>query len=362
MSVTLRTPLCDMLGCRYPIVQTAMGWVATAQLVIGTGKAGGFGFLAGATMSTEEMEASILAVKAATDAPFGVNFHSFQPNAAEIVDLVIKHRVRAVSYGRGPSAKIIKRMKDEGVLCMPTIGAPKHAVKAVELGADIITVQGGEGGGHTGFIPTTVLLPQVLDAVKVPVVAAGGMFDGRSLAAALAWGASGIAMGSRFLMTTDSPVPESTKKRYLAAKDPSEIRITYAVDGMSQRFVINEEIKRLENMGRLPRLVMSLRHALQYGRETGMTMTQMLKVARDAAFGDGMGFAETVMAANLPVMVQKGVVEGDAVHGLLPGGQAIAAIRKLESCEELIGRIVSEASARLEALGAAHLTQNSGAA
>jgi len=158
MTATLHTPLCDLLACRYPIVQTAMGWVADARLVAATCNAGGFGFLAGATLDAEQVEAEILRVKALTDRPFGINFHMFQKNAAQVVDLAIKHRLRAVSYGRGPDAKTIRRLKDAGVMCIPTVGAPKHAAKAVELGADAVTVQGAEGGGHTGAMPTTLLM------------------------------------------------------------------------------------------------------------------------------------------------------------------------------------------------------------
>ncbi len=218
----LTTALTEQLGCRYPIVQTAMGWIADAKLVAATTNAGGFGFLAAATMSTVELESAIAKLRTATPQRFGVNFHMFQPNADEVIELVLTHkdRVRAVSYGRGPDAKTIRRFKDAGVLCMPTVGALKHAQKAVELGADIITVQGAEGGGHTGSVPTTLLLPQVLDAVKVPVVAAGGFFNGRGLAGALGYGAAGIAMGTRFLLTTDSPVPRETLQKYLDVKDP----------------------------------------------------------------------------------------------------------------------------------------------
>src|SRR5258706_4304583 len=212
--------LTALLGCRYPIVQTAMGWVADAKLVAASSNAGAFGFRAAATMSTAELEGAIAQLRTATPQKFGVNFHMFQPNAAEVIELILKNkdRVRAVSYGRGPDAKTIARFKSAGVLCMPTVGALKHAQKAIELDADVITVQGAEGGGHTGSVPTTLLLPQVLDAVKVPVVAAGGFFNGRGLAGALAYGASGIAMGTRFLMTAESPGPRATLQKYLEPK------------------------------------------------------------------------------------------------------------------------------------------------
>ncbi|WP_342363253.1 nitronate monooxygenase [Terrarubrum flagellatum] len=348
----LRTELCDRLGCRYPVVQTAMGWVADAKLTAATGNAGGFGFLAGATIPAGEVEAEILKVKSLTSASFGVNFHMFQPNAEEVLEMVIRHKVRAVSYGRGPDAKTIKRLKDAGVICMPTVGALKHAVKAVELGADVITVQGGEGGGHTGASPTTVLLPQVLDAVKVPVVAAGGFFDGRGLAAALAYGAAGIAMGTRFLMTTDSPVPKSALDRYLATKDPAHIRVTLAVDGLPQRFIENDEIRRLEGMGLPARLAMSIAHARRWGAEAGLGMIDMIKLGLKATSAADSSFAQTVMAPNLPTLVQRGVRDGDPDNGLLPSGQAAAAIEKLESCVELIARIMREAQVSIDRLTA----------
>jgi nitronate monooxygenase len=355
MSSSLHTILCDMLGCRYPIVQTAMGWVADAKLTAATCNAGGFGFFAGATAEAGDIENQLFKVKSLTDRPFGVNFHMFQPNAEELIAAVIKHQVRAVSYGRGPDAKTIRRLKDAGVICMPTVGAVKHAVKAVELGADIITIQGGEGGGHTGSTPTTLLLPQVLDAVQVPVVAAGGMFDGRSLAAALAYGAVGIAMGTRFLLTSDSPVPRSALARYLQTTDPAAIRVTTAVDGLPQRFIVNDEIRRLEGMSLPSRLAMSAKYARQWGKQAGLGPIGMMKLGLKALSSGENSFAQTVMAPNLPTLVQRGVVEGDADNGLLPSGQVASLIDRLDSCEELITRIVREATERLTAL--APLTQ-----
>lgn len=350
--MSLHSVLCERLGSRFPVVQTAMGWVADANLTAATCNAGGFGFFAGATTEPGDVENQILAIKSKTDRPFGVNFHMFQPNAEEVIAAVIKHKVRAVSYGRGPDAKTIKRLKDAGVVCMPTVGAVKHAIKAVELGADIITVQGGEGGGHTGAVPTTILLPQVLDSVKVPVVAAGGFFDGRGLAAALGYGAAGIAMGTRFLMTKESPVPRSALDRYLATKDPTLIRTTTAVDGMPQRFIENAEIRRLESMGLPARLAMSMKYARQWGKEAGLGPIAMAKLGLKVLSSGENSFAQTVMAPNLPTLVQRGVVEGNTESGLLPSGQAAAMIDKLESCEELITRIVAEAEARLREISA----------
>lgn len=343
----LHTPLCDLLGSRYPVVQTAMGWVADARLVAATCNAGGFAFLAGATIEPSQLDEEILKVKALTSRPFGINFHMFQPNAGQVIDLAIAHGLRAVSYGRGPDRSVIRRFKDAGVLCMPTVGAVKHAVKAVELGADIVTIQGSEGGGHTGSVPTSILLPQVLDAVKVPVVAAGGFFDGRGLAMALAAGAVGIAMGTRFLMSRESPVPPATLDRYVAVRDPSHIRVSSVMDGLPQRMIDNDFLTRLEQAGSLRRIWLSLQSARRWQQHTGMSTGAMLGMASRVLRENGAAVAQTLMAANAPMLIQRSMVEGHPDEGVLPSGQAAAAIAQLDSCEEIIRHIVAGAIERL---------------
>ncbi len=344
---TLRTPLCDLLGCRYPIIQTAMGWVAGADLVAGTTNAGGFGFLAGATIAADKIEDEILKVKRLTDdKPFGLNFHMFQPNAQQLLDLAVKHRLRAVSYGRGPDKKVIGRLRDAGIVCMPTVGALKHAQKAIEMGANVITVQGGEGGGHTGSVPTTVLLPQVVDAVSVPVVAAGGFYDGRGLLAALAFGAQGIAMGTRFLMTSDSKVPDVTLERYVKTRDAEKIAISYLVDGMPQRMIPNEYLAMLEKASPMKRLRIALDLALKWKAETGMTTGQAMSIFMKALREDSSSLAQTVMAANAPMLLQRSMVQGDPAGGVMSAGQVAALIGKLDSCETVISGIVQQALER----------------
>ena len=347
----LHTPLCDLLGCRYPIVQTAMGYVAGADLVIGTTNAGGFGFLAGATIHADKIEAEILRVKRETDdQPFGLNFHMFQPNAQQLLDLAVKYRLRAVSYGRGPDKRVIGRLRDADIVCMPTVGALKHAQKAIEMGANAITVQGGEGGGHTGSVPTTVLLPQVVDAVSVPVIAAGGFYDGRGLLAALAFGASGIAMGTRFLMTSDSKVPDATLQRYLATKDAEKIAVSHLVDGMPQRMIPNEYLSMLEKASPMKRLRIAVNLALKWKAETGMTTGQAMSIFMKAMREDSSSVAQTVMAANAPMLLQRSMVDGNPAGGVMSAGQVAALIGKLDSCEDVISGIVRQAMARRTAL------------
>ena len=352
MTVSLDTRLTDLLGCQYPIVQTAMGWVADPQLVAGTCNAGGFGFLAGATIPPAEMERDILRTKELTDQPFGVNFHMYQPNASAIVDLVIKHGVRAVSYSRSPGKEMIARLKDAGVVCMPTIGLPKHAIKAVELGADVVTVQGGEGGGHTGSVPTSLLIPQVIDAVgdKVPVVAAGGFKDGRGLAGALAWGADGIAMGTRFLMTREAPVPEATKARYVTCNNPSNIIVSRAMDGLPQRMIMNTMLADLEKSGPVKKLFLALINGLKFRQHTGANLFGLLKAAFAQSKSGDLTLSQSIMSANAPMIIQRAMVEGQPDEGVLPSGQVAGTIDQLLSCQEVIEGIVADATARLDAL------------
>ena len=344
-----QTAIQTMLGCRYPIIQTAMGWVATPELVAGTSNAGGFGFLAAGVMRADEVGPAIDKVRSLTDKPFGVNFHMFQPGAAQIVETLIQKKVAAVSFGRGPDKKAIARFKDEGIRCIPTVGAVKHAKKMVELGVDMLVVQGGEGGGHTGSVSSTILLPQVLDAVQVPVVAAGGFGDGRGLAAALAYGAQGIAMGTRFLMTKESPVPPQTKERYVKAT-VDDIFVTSKLDGLPQRMIRNAFTARLEKAGMISMWTNALSAAWRMKQLTGASTGDMIKSARGMMGHGSDSFAQALMGATAPVFIQRATVEGKPDEGVMATGQVAGRLTDLPSCEELISRIVAEAEAALDKL------------
>ncbi len=349
--MALTTPLCGLLGCRAPILQTAMGWVADPALVAASVNAGAFGFLAGATIPVERLEQDICRVKELSTGPFGVNFHMFQPGAQRVVELVVSHGVRAVSYGRGPLPRMIRTLKDAGVLCIPTVGLRRHAEKAVQLGADIIVAQGAEGGGHTGSVATSILLPQVVEAVPVPVVGAGGFHSGAGLVAALAYGAEGIAMGSRFLLTRESPVPRETLQRYLEEQDPARVVVSPALDGLPQRMVRNEMLDRLEGSGWLRKLWIALGNALRYRKFTGASIPQLLRGAL-AMRRDGLSLGQAMMAANAPMIIQEAMVHGRPERGVLPGGQVVGRIDSLLSCQELVDGILGEAEACLAQLDA----------
>lgn len=352
MADALHTIMVERLGCRAPIIQTAMGWVAEPGLVIGSCDAGAFGFLGAAVMTPDECRTKLLAVRQGTDRPFGVNFHSFQPGADKIVELILENheQVRAVSFGRGPNAKMIGRFKDAGILCIPTVGAVKHAQKMVELGVDMISVQGGEGGGHTGSVPTTILLPQVLDAVQVPVIASGGFADGRGLVAALAYGAVGIAMGTRFLLTRESPVPDTAKAAYLKATTDG-ILVTTKLDGIPQRMIRTRQMDRIERSGSLAMWLRAFEAGRAMKRQSGASWLDFLQSARGMTAHGAMPLKQAMMAATMPMLIQKAVVDGDIEHGVLATGVVGGRITDVPSCQELVDRIMREARDRLTALG-----------
>jgi NAD(P)H-dependent flavin oxidoreductase YrpB (nitropropane dioxygenase family) len=318
-------------------------------LVAASCNAGAFGFLAAASLSADEVGPSIDRVRELTDRPFGVNFHMFQPGAARIVDTIIAAKVRAVSFGRGPDKNIIRRFRDAGIVCMPTVGALRHAQKMVEIGVDAITIQGGEGGGHTGSVPTTLLLPQVLDAVKVPVIAAGGFFDGRGLAAALAYGAAGVAMGTRFLMTRDCPVPAVTKSRYVGA-GLDDIVLTTRLDGLQHRLLRNEVLSEVENAGSLSLLVSALKNAWLLKQRTGASVAELVAAARGMQRESGLSFGQALMAANSPVLIERSMIQGRPAEGVMSTGMVAGILGDLPSCEELITRMVDDAQQRLHRL------------
>lgn len=345
----LKTPLVEMLGCRYPIVQTAMGWVARPELVAASCNAGAFGFLAAASLNADEVGPSIDRVRELTDRPFGVNFHMFQPGAARIVDTIIAAKVRAVSFGRGPDKNIIRRFRDAGIVCMPTVGALRHAQKMVEIGVDAITIQGGEGGGHTGSVPTTLLLPQVLDAVKVPVVAAGGFFDGRGLAAALAYGAAGVAMGTRFLMTRDCPVPEVTKTRYVGA-GLDDVVLTTRLDGLQHRLLRNEVLAEVEHANPMRLLISALKNAWLLKQRTGASVAELVASARGMQRESGLSFGQALMAANSPILIERSMIQGRPAEGVMSTGLVAGILSDLPSCDELVSRMVDDAQRRLHEL------------
>lgn len=343
---TFSTRLTELTGVTHPIVQTGMGWVAGPRLVAATANAGALGLLASATMSLEQLDQSITEVRSRTDKPFGVNLRADAGDALQRVQLLIDYDVKVASFALAPKPELISKLKEHDIVVMPSVGAARHAEKVAAWGADMVMVQGGEGGGHTGPVPTTLLLPSVLDAVDIPVVAAGGFFDGRGLAAALAYGAAGIGMGTRFLLTRDSAVPEQIRRTYLTFGLDGTV-VTKRADGMPHRLLRTGFVDGLEHEGPIKRLFRTAERTAQFKRLSGSSWSQLLKDGRAMKQASDRSWSQMILAANTPMLLRAGLVEGDTSAGMLASGQVVGMIDDLPSCEELVDRIVRQAAGQL---------------
>jgi NAD(P)H-dependent flavin oxidoreductase YrpB (nitropropane dioxygenase family) len=338
----IHTRLTGLLGISCPIIQAGMGYVAGARLAAATSEAGGLGVIASATMSTDELRSAIKEVKERTTGPFGVNLRADAPDAAERIGLIIAEQVPVASFALAPRPELISRLRDAGVITIASVGARRHAEKVAAWGIDAVIATGGEGGGHTGSVPTSLLIPQVVDAVDIPVIAAGGFFDGRGLVAALAYGAAGIAMGTRFLLTSDSPVADAVKQAYLAS-DVTGTVVTTRVDGVPHRVLRTPLVERLDQAGRVTGLVRSARNAAAFRGVSGLTWPELIRQGRAMRRGTELTWGQVLMAANTPMLLRAAMVDGRPDLGLMSAGQVAGLIDDLPSCAELIGRIMTEA-------------------
>jgi NAD(P)H-dependent flavin oxidoreductase YrpB (nitropropane dioxygenase family) len=295
-----------------------MGYVSGPRLAAAVSDAGGLGLIASATMSLAELEKAIEETAGRTAGPFGVNLRADAPDAAERVRLIVARRVPVASFAQAPKPELIAALKDAGVVTIASIGARRHAEKAAGWGVDAVIATGGEGGGHVGAVPTSLLVPQVAAAVDIPVIAAGGFFDGRGLVAALAWGAAGIAMGTRFLLTSDSPVADAVKQVYLDAGLDGTV-VTTRADGMPLRVLRTRVVDQLEKSGS----------------------------GEGAAVGDG----QAALAPDSSALIRAAMVDGRPERGLMSSGQVAGVIDDLPSCAELIATMMAEAEGTLDRLG-----------
>ena len=338
----IRTPLTELLRIRHPVVQAAMGYVSGPRLAAATSNAGGLGLIASATMNLAELENAIKETAGRTSAPFGVNLRADAPDAVERVGLIIDRRVPVASFALAPKPELIAALKDAGVTTIASVGARRHAEKVAAWGVDAVIATGGEGGGHVGAVPTSLLIPQVAAAVDIPVIAAGGFFDGRGLVAALAYGAAGIAMGTRFLLTTDSPVADAVKQVYLAAGLDGTV-VTTRVDGVPHRVLRTTLVDRLERAGRLTGLLRAAGNAAAFRGASGLSWREMISQGRGMRRDSELTWGQVLMAANTPVLLRAAMVDGRRDLGLMSSGQVAGLIGDLPSCAELIETIMTEA-------------------
>jgi NAD(P)H-dependent flavin oxidoreductase YrpB (nitropropane dioxygenase family) len=352
MGDVLHTRACALFGVRLPIVQTGMGWVSGASLTAATSAAGGLGILASATMTLDELRSAIDKVASRTTNPFGVNLLPNQPDAAERIGLIIDKAVPVASFAAAPRAEQVARLNEAGVTTIVTVGAKRHAQKVAEIGVKAVIAQGGEGGGHTGSIPTSLLLPQVVDGVEgtdVVVLAAGGFYDGRGLAAALAYGADGVAMGTRFLLTAESQVPENVKSVYLETGLVGTV-VTTAIDGAPQRVIRTAMIDALEKSPGLLRFPRAAANALKFRKQTGVSLTDLAKTGLAMKQDQELTWSQVALAANAPMLTKESMVDGHPEVGILPTGQVVGAIDQLPTVAEVLADIESGARAAIARL------------
>jgi NAD(P)H-dependent flavin oxidoreductase YrpB (nitropropane dioxygenase family) len=362
-SGSLRTPLCDLVGVEVPIVQTGMGWVSGARLTAATANAGALGILASATMDLDELRRAVGEVqRRAPDRSFGVNFRADQPDLADRLAFVEAAGVRVASFASPPATDVVTRLRDAGLVVVPTVGAPRHAVKMADIGVHAVIAQGMEGGGHTGDVPTSLLVPACVDALAgaghadVAVIAAGGFHDGRGLVAALAWGAVGVAMGTRFLLSAESTVPDEVKARYLAAGLRDTVRTT-AVDGHPQRVIRTELVDGLERASLFTRLPRAARNALRFRELTGTSVRDLASEGLAMRRNQELSWSQLAMAANAPMLTKAALVDGHPEVGVLPTGQVVGEIDSLPPVVDIVAGVMGEA---LETLAALQVMQGGG--
>ena len=215
----IKSAICELLGIEKPIFQGGMAWIADARLAAAVSNAGGLGLISSINFGTEDVRAEIRKARELTDKPFGVNIMLAAPNAAEIADLVVEEGVGIVTTGAGSPAAYMEKWKAAGIRVIPVVASVAYALKMQELGADALIAEGAESGGHVGDTHTMALVPQIIDAVDLPVLAAGGIFDGRGAAAMFLMGACGVQVGTRFLVADECLVHEVYKERLIKASD-----------------------------------------------------------------------------------------------------------------------------------------------
>lgn len=305
----MKTRVSELLGIEYPVIQGGMAWVAEYHLAAAVSNAGGLGLIGAASAPPEIVREQIREAKKLTDKPFGVNVMLLNPNAPEVAQVIIDEGVKVVTTGAGSPTKFMDAWKAAGVIVIPVVASVAMAKMMERAGADAVVAEGMESGGHIGAQTTMTLVPQVVDAVHIPVIAAGGIADGRGVAAAMMLGADGVQMGTRFVVAKESIVHTNYKERIIKARD-----IDSEVTGMST----GHPIRVLRN---------------QMSRE-------YLKMEKEGAEFEEL---EHLTLGSL----RNAVMDGDVVHGSLMAGQSAGLVKKEQTCKEMIEEIMEEADALL---------------
>jgi enoyl-[acyl-carrier protein] reductase II len=310
--MALKTRLTEVLGCEHPIIQGGMAWTATAELAAAVSNAGGFGIIGAGQMPTDLLREQIRMAKALTDRPFGVNLMLLTPHIDEIVEMVLEEGVHAVTTGAGNPGKYMTGLKDRGIKVLPIAPSVALAKRLESIGADAFIGEGMEAGGHIGELTTMSLIPQLVDAVSIPVVAAGGIADGRQMAAAFALGAEGVQVGTRFMCAEECTIHPAVKNKVLKAKDRDTVVTGYST-GHPVRVLKNKLSRQCELLDRDNR--------------------------PDELDELGVGSLRRCM------------VEGDVDMGSIMAGQVAAMVTEIQPAAEIVRELVTDAEAVMRRLG-----------
>lgn len=309
----MKTELTSLLGIEYPIIQGGMAWVAEHHLAAAVSEAGGLGLIGAANAPAEWVREQIRKAKELTDKPFGVNIMLMSPYADEVAKVVAEEKVKVVTTGAGNPGKYMAMWKEAGIKVIPVVASVALAKMMVKAGADAVVAEGTESGGHIGELTTMVLVPQVVDAVDVPVIAAGGIADGRGIAAAFMLGACGVQMGTRFVATQDAVVHDNYKNYIVKAKD-IDTRVTGRSGGHPVRVLRNEATRKYLDM-----------------EKAGATFEEL----------------ELLTVGGL----RKAVIEGDVKTGSVMSGQIAGMIKDIPTCKEVMETLVAQTDALLKGKG-----------
>ena len=301
----MKNRITDLLKTEYPIIQGGMAWVAEHNLAAAVSNAGGLGIIGAASAPAEVVREEIKKCKELTDKPFGVNVMLLNPNADDVAKIIIEEGVKVVTTGAGNPGKYMDAWKEAGVVVIPVVASTAMAIMMERAGADAVVAEGMESGGHIGVTTSFALIPQVVDAVSIPVVAAGGIADGRGMAAAFMLGAEGIQMGTRFVAAKESIVHAAYKEKIVKAKDIDSV-VTGTTTGHPVRCLKNRMTK------------------------------EYVKLEREGA--DFMELEKLTLGS-----LRKAVIDGDVVNGTLMAGQIAGLIKSEESCADIISSISNEA-------------------
>ncbi len=338
----MKTRITGLFAIDHPIVLSGMSWISTPELVAAVAEAGGLGILATGVLDADQTLAAVQKTRSLTQRPFAANVTLYFPGNRANAEILIAEKVPVINYSLGKGDWIADAVHAYGGKVIATVTTIKHALAAERDGADALIVTGHEAAGHGGEVTSLVLVPTIVDAVSIPVIAAGGFADGRGLAAALALGADGVAMGTRFMNTEESPVHDDAKK-VSVAKSIAETIYTNRVDGLPGRYVKAPGSRRIIKM-RLNPL-----SALMRSREIASLLgLPWFKLATGIVLS---GYSRSVQMARMAIgfdAFKKGCTDGDVERGVLPLGQCTGLMNDTPSVAEVIGRTVSEAETALQ--------------